>query len=200
MATIGFIIKLNWSVNRVINLIDKPTLKGEKVILRPFEDGDFPYIEKCLQDEEVIKLTGSDSHYDRDFTLSWYKTRNEQTDRLDLAIVDQSQDITVGEVVANLYDEKNHSMNFRILIGPQGRNRGLGTEATQLFIDYLFSHTTLKTITLSVFDFNPRAKRVYEKVGFLVESIDEKELAFDGEWIDSVNMKMSRAEWLRENR
>lgn len=184
----------------MINLIDKPTLKGEKVILRPFEDGDFPYIEECLQDEEVIKLTGSDSHYDRDFTLNWYKTRNEQNDRLDLAIVDQSQDITVGEVVANLYDEKNHSMNFRILIGPQGRNRGLGTEATQLFIDYLFSHTTLKTITLSVFDFNPRAKRVYEKVGFLVESIDEKELAFDGEWIDSVNMKMSRAEWLREIR
>ena len=81
-------------------------------------------------------------------------------------------------------------MNFRILIGPRGRDRGLGTEATRLFINYLFSHTTLKTLTLSVFDFNPRAKRVYEKVGFIVESIDENELEIEGEWFDSVNMKL----------
>lgn len=65
-------------------------------------------------DVEVIKLTGNDSQYDREFTLNWYNTRNEQIDRLDLAIVDQSKDMLVGEVVANLYDEKNHSMNFRI--------------------------------------------------------------------------------------
>ena len=182
----------------MINLKDKPILKGDKVILRPFKDGDFTYIEECLKDAEVIKLTGSDSQYDREFTLNWYNTRNEQIDRLDLAIVDQSQGISVGEVVANLYDEKNHSMNFRILIGPRGRDRGFGTEATRLFINYLFSHTTLKTLTLSVFDFNPRAKRVYEKVGFLVESIDENELEFDGEWIDSINMKLTREDWVRK--
>jgi RimJ/RimL family protein N-acetyltransferase len=117
---------------------------------------------------------------------------------LDLAIVDRSKGILVGEVVVNLYDEKNQCMNFRILIGPRGRDRGLGTEATRLFINYLFSHTALKTLTLSVFDFNPRAKRVYEKLGFLVESIDENELEFEGEWIDSVNMKLTRKDWLRD--
>lgn len=190
----------NWSVNKVINLIDKPFLKGEKVMLRPFIDEDFTYIEECLMDVEVIKLTGSDSQYDREFTLNWYHTRNEQIDRLDLAIVDQSKDMLVGEVVANLYDEKNHSMNFRILIGPRGRDRGFGTEATRLFINYLFSHTTLNGLTLSVFDFNPRAKRVYEKVGFLVDSIDENELEFEGNWVDSVNMKLKREDWLREKR
>ena len=182
----------------MINLKDKPLLKGDKVILRPFKAEDFTYIEECLMDAEVIKLTGSDSQYDREFTLNWYNTRNEQIDRLDLAIVDQSKGILVGEVVANLYDEQNQSMNYRILIGPRGRDRGFGTEATRLFIDYLFSHTTLKSLTLSVFDFNPRAKRVYEKVGFIVESIDENELEFEGDWIDSINMKLTREDWLRE--
>jgi RimJ/RimL family protein N-acetyltransferase len=182
----------------VINLKDKPMLKGDKVILRPFKAEDFTYIEECLKDAEVIKLTGSDSQYDREFTINWYNTRNEQIDRLDLAIVDRSKGILVGEVVVNLYDEKNQCMNFRILIGPRGRDRGLGTEATRLFINYIFSHTILKTLTLSVFVFNPRAKRVYEKVGFLVESIDENELEFEGEWIDSVNMKLTREDWLRE--
>jgi RimJ/RimL family protein N-acetyltransferase len=184
----------------MLYLGDKPFIVGEKIILRPFKDGDFPYIEECLKDPEVIKLTGSSSDFDRESIIHWYKTRNEQTDRLDLAIVDQCQDISVGEVVVNLYDEQNHSMNFRILIGPRGRNRGLGTEATQLIIDYVFKNTKLNQITLSVFDFNPRAKFVYEKVGFVIDSIDENELEFEGEWIDSINMKLTRENWLkREN-
>ncbi|MFE6167448.1 GNAT family N-acetyltransferase [Viridibacillus arvi] len=184
----------------MIYLDHKPLIKGEKVVLRPFIDEDFPYIEECLKDSEVIKLTGSTSDFDKEKTLQWYNSRNEQTDRLDLAIVDQSQGILVGEVVVNLYDEKNHSMNFRILIGPRGRNRGLGTEATQLMIGYVFKNTTLNQITLSVFDFNPRAKYVYEKVGFVIDSIDENELEFEGEWINSINMNLTKENWLkREN-
>src|SRR5690606_10360351 len=114
----------------------------------------------------------------------------------DLAIVDQSQGILVGEAVINLYDEQNHSMNFRILIGPRGRNRGFGTEAIQLIIEYIFTNTTLYELTLSVFDFNPRAKHVYEKLGFVQVSIDKNDLEFEGEWIDSINMKLTREDWL----
>jgi diamine N-acetyltransferase len=74
---------------------------------------------------------------------------------LDLAIVDKSQNILVGEVVVNEYGEQNQSMNFRILIGPRGRDRGLGTEASQLIIEYVFKNTDLNFLTLSVFAFNP---------------------------------------------
>ncbi|QOR68059.1 GNAT family N-acetyltransferase [Cytobacillus suaedae] len=179
----------------MINLADKPTILGKKVILRPFTEDDIPYLEECMEDPEVIKLTGSSADLDRETFLNWYRTRNETTDRLDLAIVDQFQGVLVGEVVLNLYDEEKQSMNFRILIGPRGRNRGLGTESTELILDYIFANTKLNQITLSVFDFNPRAKFVYEKVGFVVESIDEKDLEFEGEWIDSINMKLTREAW-----
>ncbi|MCT1905353.1 GNAT family N-acetyltransferase [Oceanobacillus sojae] len=188
----------------MIDLSHKPVLEGEKVILRPFKEEDFPYIKECLTDYEVLKLTGSDMDFDfeeeADIILDWYRTRHTQTDRLDLAVVDQSQGILVGEAVINLYDETNHSMNFRILMGPKGRNRGLGTEATLLIIDYVFKNTTLHQLTLSVLDFNPRARHVYEKVGFVRNSIDENELKFEGRWIDSINMKLTKENWLsREN-
>lgn len=181
----------------MVYLGHKPMIEGKKVVLRPFKDEDFPFIEECLKDPEVLKLTGSSSDFNRESILQWYNTRNEQTDRLDLAIVDQSQGLLVGEVVVNLYDEKNHSMNFRILIGPRGRNRGLGTETTQLIIDYIFTNTPLNQLTLSVFDFNPRAKYVYEKVGFEIENIDKNDLEFEGEWIDSINMKLKKESWLK---
>ncbi|MFT4413299.1 GNAT family N-acetyltransferase [Fredinandcohnia humi] len=184
----------------MVDLSKKPIILGEKVILRPFKFEDLPYIEECLKDPEVIKLTGSTSDFDRESVIHWYNTRNDQEDRLDLAIVDKSLNILVGEAVVNLYHEENQSMNFRILIGPRGRNRGLGTEATQLIINYVFHNTNLSQLTLSVFDFNPRAKKVYEKVGFVLDSVDKNDLEFEGEWIDSLNMVLTRDNWLRMNR
>jgi RimJ/RimL family protein N-acetyltransferase len=184
----------------MIDLSDKPVIEGTKVILRPFKEEDFPFIEECLKDLEVIKLTGSTADFDRETTINWYNSRNEQTDRLDLAIVDKSADHLVGEVVVNFYDERTQGMNFRILIGPRGRNRGLGTEATQLMIDYIFQHKNLKQLTLSVYEFNPRARTVYEKIGFVFDSLDENDLEFEGKWIDSVNMKLTREKWVGINK
>lgn len=184
----------------MVDLSYKPLIEGAKVILRPFKDGDFPFIEECLKDPEVIKLTGSSSEFDRETTINWYNSRNEQTDRLDLAIVDKFVNHLVGEVVVNLYDEIKQSMNFRILVGPSGRNRGLGTEATQLMIDYIFQHTNLNQLTLSVYEFNPRAKTVYEKIGFVFDSIDKNDLEFEGKWIDSINMKLTRENWKQRNK
>lgn len=44
-----------------------------------------------------------------------------------------------------------------------------------------------------IFDFNPRAKRVHEKASFVSGSI-QNELEWEGERIDSINMKVIRGE------
>jgi len=180
----------------MINLAYKPTIEGEKIRLRPFKKEDLPLLEGILTDQEVITLTGSDDTFDRAVVNDWYRTRNIQSDRLDLAIVDKQTNRIVGEVVLNEYNAENHSMNFRILIGREGRDRGFGTEATRLFCDYVFKATDLNALTLSVFAFNPRAKHVYEKIGFQVVSVDKNELAYEGKMIDSINMTLTRDQWL----
>ncbi|WP_203289408.1 GNAT family N-acetyltransferase [Metabacillus indicus] len=179
-----------------MNLAVKPVLNGEFVQLRPFlVEEDMPYIEECLKDPVVLKYTGSEDSYDKESVYKWYASRNEQSGRLDLAIVDKARQVLVGEAVVNLYNSEDRSMNFRILIGPGGRDRGLGTEATRLLIDYMFEKTDVNSLTLSVFAFNPRAVRVYEKAGFETVSIDKGELEHDGKWIDSINMKLTRENW-----
>lgn len=179
----------------MISFKDKPIIIGEKILLRPFQKEDIPAMEECLNDPEVLKLTGSSPVFTKSSINQWYSTRNEQEDRLDLAIVIKNDHTVVGEVVINEYDEIKHSMNFRILIGPKGRNQGFGSEATRLIIDYVFQNTDLKQITLGVYSFNPRAKRVYEKIGFTVDSIDEDDLEFEGQMIDAINMVLTRERW-----
>lgn len=170
------------------NLAYKPTIVGEKIVLRPFKEEDLLHLEEILTDKEVIKLTGSDATFNQEVVYNWYKTRNNQKDRLDLAIVDKQTHKIAGEVVLNEYNPENHSMNYRILIGKEGRDRGFGTEVTHLFCNYVFKQTDLKALTLSVFAFNPRAQHVYEKVGFKEVSVDQNELEYEGKRIDSINM------------
>ncbi len=179
----------------MINFKVKPVIIGEKVLLRPFKPEDIPAMEECLEDTEVLKFTGSAPIFTKDSINQWYTSRNEQEDRLDLAIVIKNDHTVVGEVVINEYDEIKHSMNFRILIGPKGRNQGFGTEATRLMIDYVFQNTDLKQITLGVYSFNLRAKKVYEKIGFIMESIDKDDLEYEGQMIDSINMVLTRERW-----
>ncbi|HXB50800.1 MAG TPA: GNAT family protein [Streptosporangiaceae bacterium] len=185
----------------------KPTLTSASVLLRPFAfEQDSPALREMLQDPEVLRLTGSyhdpselpgwDAADESRFR-DWYGTRNDQTDRLDLAVVDKASGQCVGEVVLNEWSEPNRSCNFRTIIGPRGQDRGLGTDAIRLFLCYGFEQLGLHRISLDVLNINPRAKRVYEKLGFVTEGVLREEHRWGDEWIDVTIMSMLAHEWDR---
>jgi RimJ/RimL family protein N-acetyltransferase len=182
----------------------KPTLTGSRALLRPFRAEDLPLIQAILCDPEVLRLTGSVHDDDalapptpeNDQVLrDWYGSRNEQADRLDLAITGVADGRCVGEAVLNDYDEGNSSCSFRILIGPEGRGRGLGTDATRLIVGYGFEKLGLHRISLEVYAFNPRARHVYERAGFRPEGVLREALRYGDQWIDSTVMSILDHEW-----
>lgn len=181
----------NWS--------HKPTLAGALVTLRPLDEGDYDALGAAMDDPETRRLTGSAHRPSEERARQWLRTRKDQPDRLDLAVVDRAGGECVGEAVLNEWDEANESCNFRILIGPAGQGRGLGTEATRLIVGYGFAELGLHRISLEVFAFNPRARRVYEKVGFVAEGVLRDALKWDGEWIDSTVMAILAPDWLPSN-
>jgi RimJ/RimL family protein N-acetyltransferase len=81
------------------------------------------------------------------------------------------------------------------LIGPNGRDRGLGTEATRLIVGHGFEQLGLNRIALGVFNFNPRAIRAYEKAGFVAEGTEREALLHEDEWIDATYMSILAREW-----
>src|SRR5579871_835487 len=176
----------------------KPTLSGALTELRPFCEADLPAIDAALTDPECLRLTGSfhtteeilEHRPDPDKMRAWYLSRHAATDRLDLALIDKASGAWVGEVVFNDVDEGNRSCSFRTLFGPSGRDRGLGTDAIRQFVAYGFDVIGLHRIVLEVYAFNPRARRVYEKVGFRQEGLLREAFSFDGAWVDSIPMAM----------
>jgi RimJ/RimL family protein N-acetyltransferase len=195
----------NRAVRRPWTFATKPTLSGSTVALRPFTDDDIEIMLDVLHAPEVRRLTGSvhdestalapEDPADRDKLRQWYRTRASQPDRLDLAIVEKATGRCVGEVVLNKWDPDNDSCNFRILAGPVGQGRGLGTEATRLLVGYGFEMLLLHRISLEVYTFNPRARHVYEKVGFRVEGTLRESLRYEDQWIDATVMSVLAHEW-----
>lgn len=170
----------------------KPTLIGDRVRLRPFTAQDAAAMAVVLDDAELLRLTGSvdsSAQAARGFVPDeafheWYASRGNAPDRLDLAVIDDSTGMLVGEVVLNERDLAAESCNLRILLGAAGRDRGLGTEATALITAYGLDVLGLQRISLEVYDFNPRARRVYEKVGYVHEATIPGALTFDGAPMD----------------
>jgi RimJ/RimL family protein N-acetyltransferase len=101
-----------------------------------------------------------------------------------------------GEVVLNELNVHNVCCGFRILLqGPRFYGRGLGTEATRLTIGYAFKVLGVHRIELEVHDFNPRARLVYEKIGFVHEGTKLDALRWDGQWVDCHIMALLNRDW-----
>jgi RimJ/RimL family protein N-acetyltransferase len=186
-----------------LSFADKPTLVGELVLLRPVSRADVPGLLELLRDAESMRLTGSHGAADRDpdpeIAENWYATRAEHDDRLDLAVIDRASGDYVGEVVLNELDTDNCSCGFRIsLVGPRAFGRGLGTEATRLVVAHAFETVGVNRIELEVYDFNPRARHVYEKVGFVHEGTKRQALRWDGAWVDAHLMALLASDWQQD--
>lgn len=181
----------------------RPTLRGRLVRLRPVSVADAPGLVRQLHEQEGRRLTGTHGPI-RPGVLEraeeYYRSRADADDELYLAIVDPRTDAFLGEVVLNQLEPYNRACNFRIsLVGPHVYGRGFGTEATRLILAHAFEQAGINRVGLQVYAFNPRARRVYEKVGFVHEGTKRQALRWDGEWIDAEVMAILADEWHRHH-
>ncbi|MHA1647370.1 MAG: GNAT family N-acetyltransferase [Promethearchaeota archaeon] len=93
-------------------------------------------------------------------------------------------------------DWKNRVGSLGIMIGEKSAwNKGYGTEAMKLLVEYGFRELNMNRIELEVFASNPRAKRCYEKVGFKEEGCKRQAQFINGKYIDEYFMSIIRLEW-----
>jgi RimJ/RimL family protein N-acetyltransferase len=166
-------------------------LTGHRVRLRPFTEGDLDTLWEMLNEPEGRRLTGTHQRFTRDASDGWYRSRGQDTDRLDLAIATLDDDRSVGEVAVMDLEPTNRSCSFRIgLSHPDLYGRGYGREATMLVLDHVFDDLRLHRVELDVFAFNHRARRLYQQLGCRGEGIKRDALFQDGRYHDAIQMAL----------
>lgn len=82
-------------------------------------------------------------------------------------VVDCATEKLIGLTSISEVDFVNRKAMFGILIGDTDyRGKGYAREAASLVLDYAFNIVNMHNVALEVFDFNERAIRLYEKLGF----------------------------------
>jgi RimJ/RimL family protein N-acetyltransferase len=90
----------------------------------------------------------------------------------------------------------NRSAEFGIFLGDKSTwNHGYGTEALELILEHAFDTLNLNRIDLRVFANNARARRSYEKAGFVLEGTLRQALYRRGRYVDVHIMSILRSEW-----
>jgi RimJ/RimL family protein N-acetyltransferase len=75
-------------------------------------------------------------------------------------------------------------------------SKGYGTDVMNVLLRFAFTEINLRRVTLSVFEYNPRAIRSYEKAGFRHEGRTRKVLNKEGKRWDVFYMGILREEWM----
>ncbi len=167
-----------------LSFADKPTLIGDLVVLRPIGPQDVDHLMDNLADPELLRLTGTHTVFTRRQIEEYCATRADRTDRLDLAVLDRSSGEYLGDLAITELDPDNRSCGFRIALRTSATGRGYGTDATRVIVDHVFS-LGVHRVQLEVYAFNPRARRAYEKAGFVHEGTLRQALRWEGQWVDA---------------
>ncbi|HLO34172.1 MAG TPA: GNAT family protein [Anaerolineales bacterium] len=75
-------------------------------------------------------------------------------------------------------------------------SKGYGTDAINILLRFAFTEINLRRISLTVFEYNPRAIRSYEKAGFRHEGHLRNLLNREGRRWNEFSMGILREEWM----
>jgi len=91
--------------------------------------------------------------------------------------------------------QTSYCWNMGLVLVPEARGHGYGTEAQRLLAEYLFAHTQLNRIEATTEVDNRAEQRSLEKAGFTREGILRGYGFRDGKWRDNVLYSMVRSDW-----
>ena len=175
-----------------------PQLVGSQVALRRPHPDDLPPVVRWYRDPEVARLTRYQTRQMSQAEVErFFQVRMLAHDALAYSICELPRWRLIGFTTFSALDGDNGSVMFHITIGERDAwGRGLGTEATQLMLGHAFERLGLHRVGLTVFSYNVRAIRAYEKAGFTIEGRLRDAIQRDGRFFDEVQMGILAPEWL----
>jgi RimJ/RimL family protein N-acetyltransferase len=172
-------------------------LEGKLVNLRVMERDDVDFVVECRNDidfwGEYVPVGDQISKSD------WLKYFDNPSN---LAVLTESKTFIVQKKDGTKIGIINHRLNLpykwteiSYFFTPSERDKGYGTEAVQLMIDYLFLSKELARIQAIADMRNKASQRVLEKAGFKREGTMRNCQFIRGDWRDHYLYSILREEW-----
>lgn len=176
-----------------------PSIRGERVFLRPPERSDLPTFVRWFADGEITHYLKARMPFSLAGEERWFDRLLDRQGMSDfffvICLLEDARAIgTTGLHEVNLED--GHA-SFGIAIGEAGEwDQGFGTDALLAICDFGFGQLRLERVWLDVYEPNLRARASYAKAGFSLEGTRRNAHFADGRHWDVLRMSLLRDEWV----
>jgi RimJ/RimL family protein N-acetyltransferase len=176
----------------------EPIIAHGSVYLRAAERDDIPLFVAWFNDDRTSRTLGVRAPMSIPMEEAWFERMLADQGKTGymFTVCLLADDRPIGSVSLMDLDLVNGSAGLGIMIGePHDRGRGHGTDTTEALLAFGFASLRLERIWLNVFDFNPGARRVYERVGFRHEGVLRHAIFREGRFFDDNRMAILSGEW-----
>lgn len=137
------------------------------IAFRVIEKEDLEILRRLHNDETTFLNLLTIDLIDEESQIEWWKNLHKKKDdkRYVISFADNPNEIIGRLRIQNInYLHDNCEVGLDII--PKYRGKGYGVKSYEMILKFLFEHMNMNMVYLKVADFNPNAKKLYEKVGF----------------------------------
>lgn len=176
-------------------------LQAERVTLRSLQEEDFREVYRLCYGEREPEWKKWDAPYFPLEHIDFYEfcsrmeSRLKRADVPSMLLIEADQQI-IGSVSYYWEHKESKWLEMGIVIyRPEYWSGGYGTEALELWTEYLFEQIPLVRAGITTWSGNVRMMKCAEKLGMQLEGRMRKCRYHDGEYYDSIRMGILREEW-----
>lgn len=164
-------------------------IDGADIVLRLMNEEDAELIIKWRNTEFVRRNFIYRGLFTRQGHENWIRTMVDTGKVIQFIILRKTDDRPIGSVYLRDIDRTHKKAEYGIFIGEEeALGKGYGTQAARMMIEYAFSREGLHKLMLRLLAENERARKSYEKAGFVREAYLKDEVFLDGRYQDVIYM------------
>lgn len=163
-------------------------IEGQHVRLWAVEKFDVAKNYHWGNDPELIHLTGMNPYPKSMVDLERWFENICVNPNLKMFAIKTTDGEYIGNIEISEIDWRVGRGEIGLMIGePQYRNKGYGSEAIRLMLEFAFDFMRLHRVEARVLAHNTRAQQVFERCGFTREGVARESFFMNGRWVDVVN-------------
>ena len=169
--------------------------EGERSRLRAREESDVDVFYRWINDWQTVKFLGQRYPRSMTFERQWMLGTESRYGEAQFMIETLDERRAIGWLGLHAATGEDRSATLGIAIGESDfLDGGYGSDAMRTACRVAFDVMNLHRVDLTVFDWNERAIRVYEKVGFQHEGVLRDAIYKAGRWNNLVHMSILEGE------
>jgi ribosomal-protein-alanine N-acetyltransferase len=147
----------------------QPTIKTERLILRPYRMEDAAELQRLIGERDVVAtMTNVPYPYEDGMAEEWIGGRQESFEKgktVDFVITHRQEGFIIGGISLSDIDKQSQRVEIGYWLGKPYWRNGYGTEAARAVVKYGFEVMGLHRINGRHFGSNPASGRILKKIG-----------------------------------